>query len=87
MGRCAIYSVYGDFWAAFAAGSTASITLDGLLPLVADPALFVIAACQFSLEICMLCMCVLLDTKHHTNTGRKFYVAEPSASSQKKFKQ
>ncbi len=87
MCRCAIYSVYGDFWAAFAASSTGSITLDGMSPLVVDPALFVIAVCQFSLEMCMLCMCVLLDTKHHAHTGRKFYVAESSPSSQKKLKQ
>ena len=87
MGRCALYSVHGDFWAAFAADSSGTMTLDGVSPLVVEPAWFVIAACQFSLEICMLCICVLLDTKHHTHTGRKFYVAEPSASSEKKLKQ
>ncbi len=73
--------MYRDFWVPYAAEMNASspsetVTLHGL-----EANWLFIMGLQVFFQIYMICVCVLLDKKHHrVLTGRKFFTAELSSA-------
>ena len=74
------YSIYQQYWLPYLADRTprdSDVVVD-----IFHSSFFVICSCRYILMGGQVCVCTLLDQKHHvTHTGRKFFVAEASKTS------